>query len=354
MSFLSSKVSKGINILLVLALLLYSVYFTFTTPVKAATFTKYYVFLDKIEATAGTGGIVCVKPATTSSSNHDLKITWPSGFTVSGTTGNWAATTSNIPLDINGTVPTAWPGITSATASVSTQTVTWTYSSDQTLSSSNIYCFRFASSSALTLPSATSGAVDKGTITTETVTPTTIDTGDFAMAIVSGTTDQISVTSTVTPTFNFALGSNSIALGNLPISGTPATGNTTMTISTNALNGWNAWVKSANAGLFSSSTGQTIASQGTYPTTTDINGTEGYQLNGVATTGSPTIAPGYLNAATTHIGGKLDAFYENLATMTSPTSNAVVTLNLLAEAAATRIASTDYNDTLTVVASGSF
>lgn len=345
---------KILNLLLIVFVLLGSLTpLLYPQTTKAATFTKYYVFLNKIEATATTGGTVCVQPAT-GSATVDVKITWPTGYTVSSTASNWTASTSNIPLSINGTTPVAWTGINGVTPTVSGQDVTWAYSST-TLSTSNIYCFRFSTGdNALTLPSATSGTVNEGTIITEATGPSTVDSGSFGMAIVSGTTDQISVSSTVAPTFTFALGANSIALGTLPITSTPATGNTTLTVSTNAKNGWSAWIKSANGGLTSATTGQTIASAGTYPTTTDISGAEGYQLNAVSGTGSPTIAPGYLNAATTHIGGKLDTFYENLASMTSPVSSAVVTLNLLAEASATRLPATDYNDTLTVVASGSF
>src|SRR5579884_2587766 len=195
----------SLNIFLIMAVLLGSIITLQPQLAKAATFTKYYVFLDKIEASTGTGGTVCVQPATTSASNNDVKISWPTGYTVSGTTSNWTASTSNIPLSINGSTPLAWPGITAATVSVSGQSVTYTYSGAQNLTNSNIYCFRFTNSSALTTPAATSGSVNTGTITTEASGPSTIDTGNFGMAIVSGTNDQISVSSTVSPTFNFAL-----------------------------------------------------------------------------------------------------------------------------------------------------
>jgi hypothetical protein len=326
--------------------------YIYPQPANAATFTKVYVFTDLIEAAAGTGGTICVKP-TTNSSSVDVKVTWPTGWTVSGTTGDWAATTTNIPTSINGTTPTAWPGIGAATVAVSGQDVTWTYAST-TLAPANIYCFRFTNTAALTLPAATSGSVNTGTIITEASGPSTLDSGSFGEAIVASTNDQVSVSSSVGSTFSFSLGSNSLSLGALPTAGTPATTNTTLTVSTNATNGWSAWIKSANAGLTSSTTTQTIASTGTYPSTTNISGAEGYQLNAVSGSGSPTIAPGYLSGATTTTGGRLNTFYQNLALMTSPVSGAVVTLNLLAEASPTRLPASDYNDTLTVVASGSF
>jgi len=346
--------NKTLNLFLIIVVLVGSLTpLIYPQATQAATFSKYYVFLNKIETGQTTGGTVCVQPATASAS-VDVKITWPATFTLNTTASTWTAhtTAGTIPLSINGTSVTAWTGIDGVNPTVSGQNTTWTYSST-TLSTSNIYCFSFGGTP-ITLPAATSGTVSQGTIITEATGPSTIDSGSFGMAIVSGTTDQVSVTSTVAPTFSFALGSNSIALGTLATSGTPTTGNTTLTVSTNAKNGWNAWVKSANGGLTSATTSQTISSQGTYPTTTNISGTEGYQLNAVSGSGSPTIAPGYLNAATTTTGGKLDTFYENLATMTAPVSGAVVTLNLLAEASATRLPAADYNDTLTVVASGSF
>jgi hypothetical protein len=127
-----------------------------------------------------------------------------------------------------------------------------------------------------------------------------------------------------------------------------------MTISTNAKNGWNSWVRGANSGGLTSTTSTgTIPSNSTYPTVTDLSSTSGYVLDADATTGSPSIAAGYDGTNSTS-GGHIDTFYQHMAYKTAPASGNVVTVNVRAKASATTPQASDYADTLTIVASGSF
>lgn len=341
---------RSVNSVIVGLFLLVSTLFYYFIPVtKAADFgaSGSFVFLDRITASTATGGTVCAKPVTTAT-EADVQIVFPTGYTVSTTLTNWAVATTNIPTSILGSTPVAWPGIAQATAATG-QTVTFP-STDLTVGT--YYCFRFTNTAALTTPAATSGSVNVGTITTRTLTPTTIDTASFGMAIVASGSDQVSISATVPATFSFSLSATSIALGTLSTSAVTS-GNVTLTISTNGKNGWNAWVKSANAALSSTNSGGSISSSGTYPTVTDISASSGYVLDADATTGAPSIAAGY-NGTDTNSGGKLDTYFQHLAYKTSAVSGNVVTINVRAKAAATTPYGTDYADTLTVVASGEF
>lgn len=330
-----------------------------SNQLKAAGFAQAYVRFDRLKAATGTGGLVCANPGTTNTANVDVQVTFPdensaTDFTVSTTAGHWAAVTTDIP---SGT--SAWPGITAATATISGQTVTWTYAANQTLNNGTIYCFRWTNTSALTTSSAGTNFV--GTITTRTTAAATIDTTKYATAIISD--DQIVVSATVPATFSFALSGNTDSIGTLSTTTASSSGRT-VTIGTNAASGWVAWVKSANAALNSASTGATIATAGTVnDDDTDLASTTGYVLDVNITTdsgtgtGTVTQAAGYgqeydgLNATS---GGTLSTTFQPIAASNGTTDGDVLTLIERAKITAVQAAATDYTDTLTVVAAGRF
>jgi hypothetical protein len=262
---------------------------------------------------------------------------------VNGTASNWTVTTTSLP-----TGATAWPGIGTATA-VSSQTVTFP-STD--LSTSTLYCFNFASSSTLTTSSA--GNDKTGTIVTRTGAAATIDSIGYATSIISN--DQIVVTATVPSTFTFSLSGNTAALGTITTSGANSATAITATVSTNANNGWLAWVKSDNAALSSASTSDTIPSA-SWTTgsgnVVDLSSTDGYVLDVNTGTGSPTVATEY-DGNNTSKGGNLATSFKQIASATTPVSGNTVDLVVRARASATDKAATDYTDTLTVTASGQF
>lgn len=310
-----------------------------------AVFTNAFLRIDRMKASTATGGTVCAKPATVGT-EADVQVTFPTGFTVNGTAANWTVTTTNLPAG-----GSAWLGIGTAT-SVSSQTVTFP-SSDLTVGT--LYCFNFAS--ATTLTTSTAGSDKTGTITTRTSGPATIDTSNYATAVIAE--DQITVSATVSATFSFALSGTTDALSTLSTSSvTSSPTPRTVTITTNATNGYISWIKDANTGLTSTNASDTIDTSGTVDdacSSAYSSGNEFYGLDADETTDPQTngsIDTEYNCSATTV--GAFSTTYTELATGTGPTSGYVITLNNRAAASTINKAATDYADTITVVGAGNF
>lgn len=311
-------------------------------PAKADASATSYLRLDRMKASTATGGTVCTT-TTTSGSEADVQVTFPTGFTVNGTAGNWTVTTTNLP-----TGATPWPGIGTATA-VASQTVTFP-STD--LSTSTLYCFNFSGTSTLT--TGTAGNDKTGSIITRTGGQVAIDTINYATSIISE--DQISVTATVPSTFTFSLSGSTAALGTITTTGATSATALTATVSTNANNGFLAWVKSTNAALSSTSTSDTIPSAAFTSgagNVVDLASTNGYVLDVNTGAGAPTIATEY-DGNTTAKGGNLSTAFRQIASATAPVSGNTFDLVVRARASATNKAASDYADTLTVTAAGQF
>ncbi len=330
--------------------------FLYPSPVLAAAATGY-LRLDRMKANTATGGFVCFNPTSNETTVRKMSISFADGtgtggaasFAVNSTGSNWTWDTTNVP---SGT--SAFPG-TPTTSTVSTGTVTFVVTADQSLNTGTVYCLHFTGTSTLTTPTS-SGSNFTGTISLLNSSGSTLtnETVNYATAIVSN--DQISVTATVPSTFSFSLSGNSAALGTLSTSGSTNASAITATISTNANNGWLAWVKSANGALNSASTSDSIAS-GSYVTgasnIVDLSSTHGYVLDVNLNSGSPTIATEY-DGNTTNKGGHIDTIFEKIASNSGPVSGDAVDLVVRARASATNKAATDYADTLTVTAAGQF
>lgn len=324
--------------------------FAFPQKVQAAQLTQAFVRLSRLSDATTTGGTVCLKMATTAGTDAKVKVTFPTGFTVNSTASNWTVTTTNLPLS-----GTAMPGVNTASG-VSSQTVTFPITDIS--SNSTLYCFNFAASSTLTTPSAADDLT--GSISVTTSGDAEIDGGNYALSIVSD--DQVVITATVPSTFSFALGTNTQALGTLSTGSVSSGGGVSVTIETNAGNGWIGWVLSANAALNSSSTGDAIATTGTVndsPSSISA-GTEGYVLDANLTTDSATGGTGTVtidaeyNGTTTSEGGTLSTTYTEFATADGPTDGDIITLVPRVTISSLTQAATDYTDTLTVVAAGHF
>ncbi|MBP9752001.1 MAG: hypothetical protein KBD19_04035 [Candidatus Moranbacteria bacterium] len=346
------NILRGASIINIGALLVTLVLpFLFPGSAQAAGLQQAYVRLDRLADGATTGGMVCAKSAT-ASVETTVKVTFPSGFATVDTAANWTVTTTNIPADA-----TAWIGIGTASAA-SGQDVTFP-SGDMVVGT--LYCFNFSETNTLTNAGAGNNLV--GSVTTQLAGPTTIDTSNFALSIV--TDDQIVVSATVPATFSFALSGNTDAFTtNLSSSAVVSTSGRTVTIGTNAASGWVAWVKSANAALNSVSTSATIATTGTVNNTPDnLNPTTGYLLdvdittdNGTGT-GTVSQASNYgaeYNGTTTEEGGTLSTSFQPIAACSGTTAGDVLTLTERAFISAVQAAAADYTDTLTVVGAGRF
>jgi len=150
-------------------------------------------------------------------------------------------------------------------------------------------------------------------------------------------------------------------LPNLDSGAVRSTTGRTVTITTNATNGWIAWVKDSNQGLISAAAAKTIATSGTVdgsPTTLST-GTEGYVLDVDLTTdaasgGTVSIAGEYNGGA--NAGGTLSSTFQPGATSTGTAggSGDVITFVGKAAIAGDTPAANDYTDTWTIIGAGTF
>lgn len=320
-----------------------------TESAHAASLTGVSVRFDRMEISTATTGTVCATPASTAT-EASVVVTFPTGYTL-GTASTFTVSTTNLAWPSGGT---AWLGINTAT-NVTGQAVTFP-SSDLTVGT--LYCFNWTNTAAVTVTSSAS-ASNIGSVTTQTSTPTSIDTAQFATA--SLTNDQIVVTATVPSTFSFALSGNTDSLGNLSTgSVTPSPTPRTATVNTNAQSGWMVWAKDTSAGLNSANASHTIASNcssGTGTNSTLSAGTEGYN-SGVTST--QTGGTGTITVTTPFVGGSLGkggglcTAYQTLATSNGSANGAVLTLTNNVAISATTPEASDYTDTITVVGAGLF
>jgi hypothetical protein len=346
------------RILIFVLIILPLFYFlAFIKPVQAGTFTSNYVRLDRVKASTATTGLVCATtPAADNGTEADVQVTFPTGFTVSTTVGNWTVATTSIPSGA-----TAWPGIGTATAAVG-QVVTFPSTA---LATSTLYCFRWTSTAALT--NATAANNLSGTVGTRTGAAAAIDSGNYAVSVIAE--DQISVTATVPLIFTLALSGTSMPLGTLSTSTTTSSTARTVSIGTNAAAGWIAWVKGANGTTTIGALTSTVASSNINApdscannTPVDLASNTGYVLDVDLTTdgaGTGTITQAanfgaeYAGANATS-GGSVCTDLQPIAASNGTTDGDVLTLTARAKVTSTQAAATDYADTLTVIATGRF
>lgn len=344
-----SLLSLVLNLSLLLLLL-----YPLLQPQKAhATVTEAFVRFDRLGAiTSGTiSGTACLKTGT-SGTETNVVIVFPTGWTINGTASNWTVSTSNLPVDPQGGAVAAWPSIATAT-SVSGLSVVFP-GGDLTVTTT-LYCFNFSGTSSSTI----AGDSQTGQLKTQGGAPY-VDSVNYATSIVAASADQITVTASVSATMSFSLSSNSIALGTLSTSSVTS-GAVTMTVGTNAPNGFVSWIRGTNttggSGLRSTVASSTITSPGSFDNTpSDLSATTGVVIDADATTGTPTISAEY-NGADTNSGGYFDGAttgFHQMANKTGAQTGTVVTINVRAKIPTTQPAATDYTDTLVVTAAGSF
>jgi hypothetical protein len=338
-----------LSLLLQLSIVLLSVAAPLLYPQQAsATVTEGFVRFDRLATGATISGTACLKSTLTTQTKTE--IVFPQGWTVSGTAGNWTVSTTGITTQekdpVGGGAAEVWPGINTATSVVGLTVIFPTTA----FTAGHFYCFYFTGASS-TVGSA--GNDKTGELKTQGGAPYTDDMV-FATSVVAAAGEQIVVSASVSATMSFSLTANSIALGSLT-TGTTAQGVPTITesVSTNARNGWTTWVKSANGAL--SGTGGSISSPGSYDGTVETLTTAGgYVLAAAAGSGSPTVYAEWLDGASTDKGGHLSTTFSQVATKTTPGASDTVVYTARARAAATTPAATDYTDTLTITAAGSF
>jgi hypothetical protein len=259
---------------------------------------------------------------------------------------------------------TALPGTLSASGTGAVITVTGVTN----LAASTAYCVDFTSASAVTTPTGAGEFHPK--VSTKTG-GTVDDTTNTAVRII--TNEQVTVTGTVPPTFNFALSGNTDSfVSNLSTSATISTTGVTVTVTTNAPSGWIAWAKSTNQSSGSAGKGalkSTTASNYTIPTTnantlgsaahTLTNGNEDYGLavdaiSDAANGGTVTADAAYNSVATTKIGVLDTSIYRPIASANGTANGDILTLKERATIAGQTPAATDYTDIITLIGAGQF
>jgi hypothetical protein len=314
---------------------------------SAGSLSSVMVRFDRLQASTATTGTVCAKPSATGPTEASVQVVFPTGYTL-GVAGTFTVNTTTTTWPSGGA---AWPGIGTAT-NVTSQTVT--FPSGDLTSTTTLYCFNWSNTTAVTVKGSASSN-NTGSVTTQTSTPTVIDTGSYSTQSVSG--DQVTVNATVPQSFSFALANptdnlGSLSTGSVATSPTPAT----VTINTNAATGWQVWAQDLNTGLKSTAANHTISQTAAGNASTITAGSENTNL-GVTQTqtgGTGTITLGNYDGTTAAHGGGLDPTLRAIATSNGTANNAVLSLKNNVGIAATTQAASDYTDTITVVGAGLF
>jgi hypothetical protein len=344
-----------------------------TSRADAVNFTNAFVRLDRLKAVTPTGGRVCARPSVTAVETTvqvGFPTTGATDYIVNSTATNWTVTTTD--LD---TGQTAWPGIGTAT-NVTGKVVTFP-SGDLTVGT--LYCFNFSATNTLTTSSAGSTVTSFGFIKTRDVTPTEIENTFWGTTIV--TDDQVDVTAVVAPVFSMALNGNTDTFAS-ELSTTAvntSNGNRTVTVNTNALNGWIVWAKSNNFKTVTDSGSNpanrhgalTSASAGGYAisnNTTNSLGTAsslftaGAENYGLAATinadgaggGTVSLNAAY-NGTTANFAGVLDQTkYRPIASANGTANNDRLNLLIRATISNSTPPGADYTDTISYTGAGQF
>lgn len=365
---LANKTKKihlaGMVVLVVLpGLLLSMLLLARHTYAGALTFSM--VRFDHMKISTPTTGTVCANAPSTATETS-VKVTFPTGYTVSSTVGNWAVSTANTTGWPAGA--SAWTGISAPTGSgefvISGQSVNFVSGN---ISASTLYCFNWTNSAALTTKSSAT-ADNSGTIITQTTGGVASDTGSYATATVSD--DSIVVTATVAPTFNFAFNNTTTdAFGNLSTSAVTTTTGKNITLTTNANGGWIVWARSANGAskgsLTSLSSGGIITSSSALGSAAHniTTNTEDYGLGVTLNTdagggGTVTINPNYDGSgtcpSTCNIGVLDSQTYRPIASSSGTAAGDIINVFERASISGSTKAANDYTDTITFIGAGNF
>lgn len=312
---------------------------------SAATLTNTYIRLNRMAAGSTTSFRLVFKTVGAGATSVAINFNGADSTTWTGSSGvvNATQTVSSASCAAD-TGATALPGSITAAGSGSTITI----SSVTALSATTAYCVDLTSSSAVT--DATAGEYH----------PTVTAGSDSAtVAVRTVSNDQIVVSATVPPTFNLALSGNTDSFtANLSSGSVGVTSGRTVTVNTNAKNGWFAWASDSNSGLTSASASHTISSTTPGSGATLSAGTEGYAFGITSITqgtgGGTTSAAAAYNSNGTTTGSGLDGTIRQIASSNGTANGAVLTVKELAAISPTTQPGTDYTDTITIIGAGYF
>ncbi len=312
---------------------------------NAATLTNSYIRLDRMKAGQTTSFRLVFKTVGAGATTVAVNFNGADSTTWTGSSGVVNATQTAVGAAGCDASATSLPGTLSASGSGSTVTITGVTA----LSATTAYCVDLTSTTAVT--DASAGEYH----------PTiTVGSDSTTVAVRTISDDQVTVNATVPPSFNFVLDANSANFtSSLDTSNVRKTSDRTVTITTNAINGWIAWAKDLNTGLLSSTASHTIASTTPGTAATLSNGTEGYVVGVEVTTnasggGNPSIPLAYQGTAANNAGSGLDSTYRMIASSAGTANGDVITFRGKAAIDGNTPAATDYADTWTIIGAGSF
>jgi hypothetical protein len=327
--------------------------------VNAAVLTTSYLRLNRIKAGQTTSVRVQFRTVSAGATTVAVNFNGADATTWAASSGVVNATqTTNTATCASETGDTALPGSLSASGTGSTVNITGVTA----LSATTTYCVDLTSVTAVT--NATAGEYH----------PTiTVGSDSTTVALRTISDDQIVVTATVPPTFNFVLGGNTDTFAsNLSAASVVSTAGKTVTITSNAASGWIAWAKNLNGSSGAATKGalqSATASNYTIPTTnanalgsashTPSAGTEDYGLGVAITTdagggGTVTVDAAYDGAAGTKVGVLDPTNFRSIASANGTANGDVITLTERAAISGSTPAANDYTDTLSIIGAASF
>ncbi len=314
-----------------------------------------------ISSTSGNDLLVTFKLNTTPTSVSKIKVTLPSGFTLTAGTPALGTTFPATPAGI--TAPPGLPAtatVTSAGAGLGGSILVSGLTS-ASLTSSTLYGFTIPTGS---IQNPGTAGQYFGSVESENSGGTPIDTTATPTYIygASPNQDQVVVTASVAPSFSFSLNANTDTVPQIDPSLIQTSSGVTMIVGTNSPLGYTAYVKSTNAALNSATSPATPISTGTFNATPDTftAGTTKYGF--VPTTGpacstcsgSLTYDPEYVIADGTHAGSFNGTSFASFVSRSGYTNSDQISLKERATVSGTVGYANDYTDTLTVVAAGNF
>jgi hypothetical protein len=344
------------TVLLTAALLLVLPSLLFLLPAKssAATLTNTYVRLNRLKAATTTSFRLVFKAASSQTANVAIDF---NGTDVG--TAQWTNATPGGVVNGTQTVATAQcvtDGFTALPGSITASGTgaVVTIASVGATTSGTTYCVDLTSASAVTNP-----------IAGEYHPTVTIGTDSTTIALRIIAEDQIVVTATVPPSFNFVFNNTTAdAFGNLTTAGVSTTGKT-ITLTTNANTGWVVWAKSLNGATKGSL--KSVAAGNYFITSGSSLGSASHALGssvedyGLATTintdaaggGTVTLDAAY-DGTSTKLGVLDSQNFRPIASANGTTTGDIINVLERASITGATPAANDYTDTITFVGAGSF
>jgi len=322
-------------------------YGIFVGTASAASLTNTSLRLDRMKTAQTTPFRLVFRTVSAGATSVAINLNGADSSTWTGSSGTVNATQTATGTAGCDASATALPGTLSASGTGSTITITGVTA----LSAATTYCVTLSSATALTNP------------TVGEYHPTvTVGSDSTTIALRVITDDQVVVSATVAPSFNFVLDANTTSFtANLDAAVVRQTTARTITVTTNATNGWIAWAKDLNTGLTSAAAAKTIASTTPGTTATLVAGTEGYVVSTEVTSdaaggGTVSIPTAYQGTAGNNVGSGLDTTFRMIASSTGTAGAAgdVVTIRGKSAISGATPAATDYTDTWTIIGAGTF